>query len=95
LEKNEKDMSDVLAAIQAKMKTEPSLHALHAKGHNKLDVLKEFINQCRNFIAEKELLKISDEVPNQCLEDVESLIKDQVEHSDGSKAILKRLRSIL
>ena len=88
-------MMDLLASLQAKLKKEPALQPLFDKATQKASLMSTFLGTCRVAMAEMEMLTVGDEVPQQVLEDLESLINEQVGYVEGGKIAIKKVKSVL
>lgn len=95
LDKIENDIQDQLATLRAKLKKEPQYEPLFDKATLKLKVVSNFLAESRIKMAEMELLTVGDVVPDLILEDLESLIQEQVGFLEGAKITMKKVKSCL
>ena len=87
----ENDLQDLLASLKTKLKKDPSLQSLADKAEAKLNQMIKFMADARMKIADWDILLVSDVVPDEVLEDLESLINEQVGYSEGAKIAKKKI----
>jgi len=95
LDKLEAELQDLLAALKTKLKKDPTLQALADKAESKLSNMITFMKDSRMLIATWDVLEVSDVVPDDVLEGVESLINDQVGYSEGAKIAKKKISAAM
>ena len=85
----------MLAVVKNKYTRDPSLKTLVEKADDKVQLLGTFVKDCRMKIAVWESIDISDQVPDDVLENVETLINEQVAYVENAKIAKKRMQSVL
>jgi hypothetical protein len=93
LEKNQLSLSDLLAALAAKSKKEVHLSPVINSTTVSLDELALFLGEMRIIIAECELVTVEDVIAHGVLDAATHCVARAVAHQDGSKLLLKRLKT--
>jgi hypothetical protein len=91
----ENELQDLLASLKTKLKKDPSLQSLADKAESKLNQMIKFMADARLKIADWDILEVSDVVPDKVLEEVESLINEQVGYSEGAKIAKKKISAVM
>ena len=91
----ENEIQDLMASLKTKLLKDPSYQALADKAEQKLNLMVAFMKDSRTKMAQWEELPVNDDVPDKVLEDLESLISEQVGYNEGGKIAKQKIRAVL